>query len=149
MFNNNEIIVRFNEFVYDKKLKHICDVYPIVPAKKIENSWWQIMKSHYDIFLSKTRKEFKSAAPTLKYCPGIYDFTNYGYIVPAWQDIQFRVDEIGLVEWIVPPTMQQVPNITIHNREQVSTCPILDDTTNVGLVILKLISLFRDFLRKP
>ena len=138
MFNNNKITVRFNELTYGEELRHICDVYPIVPAKKIEKSWWKIMKIHFDIFLSNTRKEFKSTLPTMKYCPGMIDFTNSGYIVPAWQDFQFWVNDDGQVEWAVPPKMGQIPNIFIHGTEQVDTCPILDDSA--ATCILKLVS---------
>ena len=137
MFNTNEIIVRFNENTYIKELRPICDVYPIVPAGKIKKSWWKIMKTHYDIFLSRTRKEFKGIEPTIKYCPGIYDFTNYGYIVPAWQDFQFYVDDNGEIEWVVPVSMQQINNVQTHPKEQVDTCPILDNTASF---ILKLVS---------
>ena len=131
MFNNNEIEVRFNELTYGKELRHICDVYPIVPAGKIKKSWWKIMKTHYDIFLSRTRKEFKTSKATIKYCPGIYDFTNYGYIVPAWQDFQFYVDDNGGIEWQVPPTINHIDNIRPHGQEQVDTCPILGDTSSL------------------
>ncbi len=134
MFNNNEIIVRFNELLYGKKFRNICDIYPIVPAKKIEKSWWKIMKMHYDIIISG-RKEFKGIAPTIKYCPGVVDFTNYGYIVPAWQDFQFLVDDDGQVEWIVPPRMRQISNIFIHGAEQDDTSPILDNTASSILKI--------------
>ena len=97
MFNNNKIEVRFNEIIYGKEFRNICDVYPIVPANKIEKSWWKIMKIHFDIFLSQTRKDFKAEKPTIKYCPGIFDFTNYGYIIPAWQDLQFWVNDDGQI----------------------------------------------------
>jgi len=137
MFNNNEIIVRFNELLYGKKFRNICDVYPIVSAKKTEKSWWKIMKTHYDIFLSSERSEFKGIASTIKYCPGIYDFTNYGYIVPAWQDFQFLVDDDGQVKWTVPDSMADLKNIHYHGGEQIDTCPILGDTS---LFVLKLIS---------
>ena len=137
MFNNNKIEVRFNEIIYGKEFRNICDVYPIVPAKKIEKSWWKIMKTHYDIFHSKTNKDFKTTLPTIKYCPGIFDFTNYGYIVPAWQDFQFCVDDDGQIEWQIPPSMKDINNIQSHSAEQVDTCPILDNTSSY---ILKLIS---------
>ena len=134
---NNEIKVGFNEFTYTEIYKDLCEVYPIIPAKKTEKSWWKIMKSHYDILLSNTRKEFKGTAPTIKYCPGIYDFTNYGYIVPAWQDFKFKVDDDGEIEWQLHPSMKNVENIYTHSQEQVDTCPILDNTV---LYILKVVS---------
>ena len=135
MFNNNEITVRFNEYLYGKAFRNICNVYPIIPANKIDKSWWKKMKTHYDVFLSDTRKDFKTPGPTIKYCPGIYDFTNCGYIVPAWQDFQFWVDDDGNIEWQVPPQMRGVNNVHIHPREQIDTCPILDNTASY---ILKL-----------
>ena len=136
MFNNNEITLRFNENLYGKGFRNICDVYPIVPAKKIEKSWWKIMKTHYDVFLSNTRKDFKKSEPTIKYCPGIFDFTNYGYIVPAWQDFQFWVDDNGEIEWVVPISMQQIDNVQTHPKEQVDTCPILDNSAKYILKIM-------------
>jgi len=136
MFNNNEIIVSFNEGTYGKNYKSICDIYPIVPAKKIEKSWWKLMKTHFETIIG-SRTELKAKGATLKYCPGIQDFTNYGYIVPAWQDFQFWVDNDGGVEWVVPPKMRQIYNVFAHGTEQVDTCPVLGDTAQC---ILKLIS---------
>ena len=136
MFNNNEIIVSFNELTYGKELRNICDIYPIVPAKKIEKSWWKIMKMHYDIIISG-RKEFKGIAPTIKYCPGVIDFTNYGYIVPAWQDFQFWVNDDGEIEWQVPSELGHIDNIHLHSSEQLDTCPVLGNTASC---ILKLSS---------
>ena len=77
MFNNNEIIVSFNEGTYGKNYKSICDIYPIVPAKKIEKSWWKLMKTHFEVMVG-SRTELKAKGATLKYCPGVQDFTNYG-----------------------------------------------------------------------
>jgi len=133
----NEIIVHYNEIIYGKEFRNICDIYPIISAKKTEKSWWTIMKSHFDILLSHPIKKFKKSVATIKYCPGIYDFTNYGYIIPAWQDFQFWVDEEGRVQWQVPDLMGTINNIEIHPREQVDTCPILDNTAEC---VLKLIS---------
>ena len=136
MFNNNEIIVRYNEFVYGKEFKALTEAYPIVPAKKIEKSWWKIMKTHFDVRLSKTRKEFTCKPPTIKYSPGINDFTNYGYIVPAWQDFQFWVNDDGDIEWEVPEPMAQKKNIRVHSKEQVATSPILGETANCILTLI-------------
>ena len=99
MFNKNEIEFRFNEHIYGKELRHICEVYPIISARKTEKSWWKTMRAHYDFVFSRTRMDFKGIKPTIKYCPGIYDFTNYGYIIPAWQDFSFWVDDNGAIEW--------------------------------------------------
>ena len=139
MFNTNEIIVRFNENTYIKELRPICDVYPIVPAGKIKKSWWKIMKTHYDIFLSQRTKELKTTGQTMKYCPGVYDFTNYGYIVPAWQDFQFWVNDDGSMEWHVPYNMKGINNIEAHGNEKTDTCPILGDSADQAS-LLKLIS---------
>jgi len=145
MFNNNEIEVRYNEFVFSPEHRHICDIYPIVPAKKIEKSWWKLMKLHFEVLLSPTRKEFKSIKPTIKYCPGIVDFTNYGYIIPAWCDFQFWVDDDGQIEWQVPPAMKNVEClVSIFSSDQVDSCPILGDTSQF---ILKLSSPW--FIRAP
>ena len=48
-----------------KEFKALTEVYPIVPAKKIEKSWWKIMKSHYDVFFP-ARKEFQTKAQNLR-----------------------------------------------------------------------------------
>ena len=128
MFNNNEIKVGFNEFAYDEMYKSLIDVYPIISAKKTEKSWWKIMKTHYEVFFSKRRQEFKGITPTIKYCPGIYDFTNYGYIVPAWQDFQFWVDDEGKIDFLKPVAMQPVNNVKHHPHQQIDTCPILDNS---------------------
>ena len=136
MFNKNEIEFRFNEHIYGKKFRHICEVYPIISARKAEKSWWKKMKAHYDVRFSDRIKEFTGIAPTMKYCPGIYDFTNYGYIVPAWQDFEFLVNNNGDVEWVVPPEMHDVKNIRIHEKAQMDTSPILGETANCILTLI-------------
>ena len=137
MFNNNQIIVRYNESVYGKGFKALTEAYPIVPAKKIEKSWWTKMKSKIDIPLSAERQEFKTVGSTMKYCPGIYDFTNYGYIIPAWQDFQFWIGDNGTIEWTVPRNMKKIYNIIANAKNQIEPCPIVDNTTPY---ILKLVS---------
>jgi len=137
VFNNNEIEIGFNEFLYGKAFRPICDLYPIIPAKQTEKSWWKRMRAHYDVFLSNRRDDFKYTAATMKYCPGIYDFTNAGYIIPAWQDFQFWVNDNGDIEWEVPHQMTNVENIIAHPKEQVDTSPILGETASC---LLKLIS---------
>jgi hypothetical protein len=137
MFNNNEIEVRFNELVYGEEFRQICEVYPIVSAEKIEKSWWKKMKVHFDVFYSEKIEEFRGTSPTIKYCPGIYDFTNYGYIIPAWQDFQFWIDDDGQIDWQKPDLMGPIDNIKLHSKEQVDTCPILGNTSDY---ILKLVS---------
>lgn len=134
MFNTNEIEVRFNEFTYGEQLKSICDVYPMISAKKTEKSWWKKMKTQFGL-LGKNNLNVQNA--TIKYCPGIYDFTNCGYIIPAWQDFHFFIDDTGNIEWTVPPAMTHLNNITRHTTEQISTCPIIDDS---GPSIIKLTS---------
>ena len=131
---NNEIAICFNEFTYEKEHKELCNIHPIIPAKKVEKSWWKIMKTHYDIFFPNTKK-VAGQSSTIKHCPGIYDFTNYGYIIPAWQDFKFWVDDDGEIEWQVHPSMQDVKNINHHSQEQVDTCPILDNTASYILKV--------------
>ena len=46
------------------------------------------------------------------------------------------VDDKGQIEWTVPPRMKQIDNIKSHGREQVNTCPILDNTAQHILKIL-------------
>ena len=130
---DNEIVTGFNEFTYPQEHKELCNIHPIIPARKIEKSWWKIKKTHFDIFFSNKYKEQK---PTIKHCPGIYDFTNYGYIVPAWQDFKFKVDENGDIQYQLNPSMENVENIFTHSQEQVDSCPILDN----ALHILKVVS---------
>ena len=97
------------------------------------------MKSHYDVFLHP-RKDFKVSMSTAKYCPGLWDFTNYGYIVTAWQDFDFWVNDRGEIEWQVPPIMENVQNIFLHADRQVDSCPILDNTESGVTSIMKLLS---------
>ena len=57
--------------------------------------------------------------------------------MPAWQDSQFWVNDDGQIEWQVPEPMQQINNIKIFDKNQIDTCPVLDNTASY---ILKLIS---------
>ena len=135
MFDKPTLKVYFNEFDYPEELRSLIDLYPIISTKKIDRDWWKKMKSSVKIFLSQNNPEFKTQSATLKYCPAIYDFINYGYTVPAWQDFQFYIDDQGEIECITPPSMPVKPHLA--PADQIDTCPIMGDTASE---VVKLVS---------
>jgi hypothetical protein len=114
------------------------NLYPIVPATEIDRSWWKNMKSYYTIEapIHGDRKTRKEELSTMKYCPGVYDFSNAGYIVPCFCDMIFYVGEDQTITWKIPdwipPTI-----IGIHQKEQIDSCPIAHGK-NTGDAIVKI-----------
>ena len=113
-------------------LKELQNLYPIVPAADSDRNWCKDMKKTY---LKRTEeREFENN--TMKYCPGVYDFSNAGYIVPCLFDMKFYVhSENGAVEWEIP---EGIPNAWVHahDKEQVDSCPIAHGK-NTGDHIIK------------
>ena len=100
-------------------------LYPIVPATDSDRSWHKSMK---------TRTE--SGGPTMKFCPGVYDFSNAGYIVPCLWDMRFYVNgEDKGISWETPKSIP--PRwIMTHEKEQLDSCPIAHGK-NTGNDIVK------------
>jgi len=70
---------------------------PVVPASSIIPDWYVKLKKYYinDFDKSHDRRNeeyVKGVYPTVKRCPGIFDFLRAGYIVPAWSDFLVRWD---------------------------------------------------------
>jgi hypothetical protein len=57
---------------------------PIVLAKDVKPHFYQHQMQKYG--------EYKWA-----HCPGMIDLKNYGYIIPAWEDIQIKANKAGVV----------------------------------------------------
>ena len=113
------------------------NLYPIVPATDTDRSWWQNMKSHFTLEekIHRDGKIRKEEHSTMKYCPGVFDFTNCGYIVPFFCDMIFYVGEDRTITWNIPEWMPPA-TVSIHEKEQMDSCPIAHGK-NTGEAILK------------
>lgn len=114
---------------YPSDLKVLTEIYPIISTKRSEKSWWKNMPSTWEVtdFQEKGWPESEQA-PTIKYCPGIHDFINCGYTVPAWQDFEFFLEDNGNLKWRVPDTLNNSYIIEVHGEQQHRGCPMSDDT---------------------
>ena len=84
----------YNYTSFPQELKPLIDLHPIIPTRRSEKSWWKNMPSSHEIEnFQKQGWPEPEQAPTMKYCPGIYDFINCGYTVPAWQEFEFLARE--------------------------------------------------------
>ena len=59
---------------------------PVVPAKKFMPDWYKKM----DLYYPSDDYAYTSEVPTVKTCPGIHDYLNAGYIIPAWADMRLE-----------------------------------------------------------
>jgi hypothetical protein len=113
-------------------LSELQNLYPIVSATDSDRGWWKNMKNTY----LKTTKQRENEVPTMKYCPGVFDFTNCGYILPCLFDMMFYVhSKDRVVEWEIPKT---IPDAWVHahEKEQTDSCPIAHGK-NTGEAIIK------------
>jgi hypothetical protein len=110
-----------------KAMKDLAGVYPILPASKSGREWWKNLEPSYPSERQiAPDKVITNMLNTFKYCPGVFDFINCGYMVRWVHDIEFYVGTDGTVSWMTP---QLVPESTvrIHPKEQVSGCPFHSD----------------------
>ena len=123
----------------DQDIVELAKLYPPKPASE-SRSWWNKMKSYYFVPRSiKDQQVVEDKYDTFKYCPGVFDFTNSGYMVQWVHDIEFFIDKDGVISWklpeLIPPTW-----IEIHNKRQIEGCPFHDGSG--GDSIIKVITPF-------
>jgi hypothetical protein len=101
---------------------------PIKPASEFVPDWWKKLGKTYTKNPINYGEE--EIAPTAKSCPGIFDFSRAGYILPMWADMYFKWHEGDLDGWDMFTTeiVNKLDNaITMHNYEQVSGAPFLEN----------------------
>ncbi len=97
---------------------------PVLPATEFMPDWWNKLTKSYNVPDAPPR-------PTSKRCPGIFDFTRAGYILPMWTDLMFRwngsnpSDPWDLLAPEIMNTLQDA--INLHDYEQAHGAPFLDD----------------------
>ena len=123
-----------------QQLVELQKLYPIIPATDTDRSWWKNMKTH--IFakrqVTEEGKIIQEKANTMKYCPGIFDFSNCGYIVPCLHDMMFYISKDQKISWDLPGW---IPKgwVSLHMQHQIDSCPI-SDGKNTGAGIIKVIT---------
>ena len=112
-------------------------LFPIVPATEADRSWWQKMKTHFFVEqqISQDGKTKQEKINTMKYCPGVFDFSNCGYIVPCLHDMNFYVSKDQEISWELPGWIPQ-GWVSIHTQHQIDSCPI-SHGKNTGEGIIK------------
>jgi len=106
-----------------KDMRELAGLYPILPASKSGQEWWKNMKPTFPIERKIAENKFVTEkSNTFKYCPGVFDFINCGYMVRWIHDVEFYIGTNGSVSWVLPPL---IPASTIHPhiKEQVDGCP--------------------------
>ena len=119
----------YNYTSFPQELKPLIDLHPIIPTRRSEKSWWKNMPSSHEIEnFQKQGWPEPEQPPTMKYCPGIYDFINCGYTVPAWQDFEFFLEDNGNIKWRIPDTLDNAYIIKVHDESQHKGCPMSTGT---------------------
>ena len=115
-------------------------LFPIVPATETDKSWWQEMKSYFTMEkqISQDGATKQEKINTMKYCPGVFDFTNCGYIVPCLHDMSFYVNKDQEISWDTPGWIPK-SWIGYHMQEQLDSCPI-SHGKNVGSGVVKVLT---------
>jgi hypothetical protein len=120
---------------YEQYLE-LLKLYPIVPATAADRSWWKNMKARYFVNRQITKDGIskQQGMSTMKYCPGIFDFSNCGYIVPCLHDIKFYISKDKKVSWQIPKWLPQ-EWIEAHDKREVDSCPINHGKITAGVII--------------
>ena len=106
-----------------KDMRDLAGVYPILPSAKSGREWWKDLEPSFPSERQIAPNKFVTdMLNTFKYCPGVFDFINCGYMVRWVHDIEFYVDTAGSVSWMLP---RLIPESTVrpHRKEQVEGCP--------------------------
>jgi hypothetical protein len=77
--------------VFEELIPGIKDLYPPIPAVKLERPWMNRMRDHY----KQVPKEKRPIITHVARCPGIHKITGTGFIVRTWQDITIHTSENG------------------------------------------------------
>jgi hypothetical protein len=115
--SNNKI--KFWIKQHDKRLAHIIDSTPIVPAKEFIPEWWKKVPAHdmgcpgapvdekfrgQEYLLSApsrlipghvTDEDKTRTTGTVKLCPAIHDWFSMGYVLPMWCDLEVNIVDDG------------------------------------------------------
>ena len=105
-----------------KDMRDLAGLYPILPASKSGHEWWKKLSPTFpDERQITPDKSVTDTINTFKYCPGVFDFINCGYMVRWVHDIEFYVGGDGSVSWMLPPLVPEI--VQPHKKEQVGGCP--------------------------
>ena len=105
---------------------------PIKPASEFVPDWWKKLGKTY----KKNPEEGPS--PTAKSCPGIFDFSRAGYILPMWADMYFRWHEGDLDGWDMMSAgiVNDLDDaVNRHDYKQVSEAPFLENSCHAMVKI--------------
>lgn len=124
----------------DPNIKELAKIYPIIPASKSGRGWWKNLETTFTQERQiTTEKKVQDEIGTFKYCVGMYDFTNCGYMVQWVHDIEIYIDKVGIVSWQLP---KMIPNIwvDVFDKKRTGSCPV--QHKDGGECILKIITPF-------
>ena len=84
--------------------------------KTTHPEWTRLLKNSHTLFDQKTNSFYEE--PTIKKCPGIHNFMNYGIKFKAWTDIKIRVHPNGMVEELSNGCHLDKPQLGQHHPKQ-------------------------------
>jgi len=114
--------------IVSESMKRLAGLYPVLPASKSGQKWWKKLSPFFTEERQIAQNKFVTDKhDTFKYCPGVFDFINCGYMVRWVHDVEFYVADNGLVSWRLPPLFGSEEIIRPHNKEQVGGCPFHSD----------------------
>jgi hypothetical protein len=105
---------------------------PIKPASEFVPNWWKKLGKTY------TPNPESDPSPTAKSCPGIFDFSRAGYILPMWADMYFKWHEGDLDGWDMMSSsiVQGLDDaVNRHDFRQVENAPFLENSCHAMVKI--------------
>jgi hypothetical protein len=78
----------------------LAEAVPIIPAKDYKPNWMKRAREDY-------KRKIETAEGRMDHiyqCPGIFDLTKVGYIIPMWHDVLIETTGTGDFKWTVPTT---------------------------------------------
>ena len=125
--NNDEGTVKLMELLAENS--------PVLPASNFVPDWYKKLNNDFvnegHKYALKGDPDYAIAGnpPTVKRCPGVFDFLHAGYIVPAWSDFFIRWngdDEPPNVSFSY--AVDKVGGVGIHEYKQAEGAPFFNNS---------------------
>ena len=118
-----------------KLMELLAEGSPVLPASNFVPEWYKKLDNDFvnegPKYALKSNPDYAIAEnpPTVKRCPGIFDFLHAGYIVPAWSDFIIRWnggDELPMVSSSY--AVDKVNGVGIHEHKQAEGAPFFNNS---------------------
>ena len=100
------------EIKFVPMVKGLKELSPVLPARELLPKWWSDIKFNEKV---KLIDNYPATVGTIKRCPGIIDFLNYGWIIPMWCDLYVNIKKNENISF---EFSDKIYSASIHAQDQ-------------------------------